>query len=58
MGVEELRAKAPQMTAWAERMRELFGDVSLRYVREGEFTLGKPVPGPWAEVVIEKKKRR
>lgn len=37
-------AKAPKAAAFVSQMRELFGSVTVEYVREGEFVLGQPGP--------------
>lgn len=37
------QAKAPICAAWVEQMREVFGEVKVLYVKEGEFRLGEPV---------------
>lgn len=39
-------AKAPKAAAFVQRMREVFGpdQVSVEYVNEGGFVLGKPGP--------------
>lgn len=58
MGVEELRAKAPEATAWADGMREIFGDVKLLRVKEGEVDLGKPDSHSYATCFIVKKPKK
>ena len=38
---EQNQAKAPICAAFVEEMREVFGEVKVLYVREGDFELGE-----------------
>lgn len=49
MTVEELRAKAPEATAWADGMRAIFGEVKLMRVTEGEVNIDKRPQLEWAD---------
>lgn len=46
-------SKAPVCAAFVKDMREVFGEVQVLYVKEGEFELGEPAPGPWGYFVRE-----
>jgi hypothetical protein len=35
-------AKAPEAAKFVEQMREVFGEVKVLYVKEGNFQLGEP----------------
>ena len=39
---DENQAKAPICAAFVEEMREVFGDVKVLYVKEGDVELGTP----------------
>jgi hypothetical protein len=36
-------ALAPICAAWVKEMREVFGEVKVLYVKEGDFEIGEPV---------------
>jgi hypothetical protein len=36
-------ARAPICAAWVKEMREVFGEVKVLYVKEGDFEMGEPV---------------
>jgi hypothetical protein len=37
-------SKAPESAAFVEKMREVFGPVTVLYVKENDVLLGEPVP--------------
>jgi hypothetical protein len=43
MSRDDNHARAPICAAWVKEMRELFGDVKVLYVKEGDFEIGEPV---------------
>jgi hypothetical protein len=40
---ESNHALAPICAAWVKEMREVFGEVKVLYVKEGDFEIGEPV---------------
>lgn len=47
----EVRAKAPICTAFASQMREVFGEVKLQRLKEGDFEMGKPDQNVYASCI-------
>jgi len=37
------QARAPQCAAFVEALREVFGEVKVLYVREGDVEMGRPI---------------
>lgn len=57
-GVEETKARAPICVAFAEQLREQFGDVKLMWIKEGEFERGRRDPGPFATCLVVGKPKK
>ena len=38
-------AKAPMCAAFVEQMRDVFGEVKVLWVKEGDFEIGEPLDG-------------
>lgn len=47
-GAEETKEKAPISVAFAEAFREVFGEVQLVRVKEGDVVMGKPDTAKYA----------
>ena len=61
MTAEEIQKKAPNCARWAQELREVFKDVKLLRLREGDFAMGRPDHSIYATCLIcdkPKKKKK
>ena len=48
MTAEDVKTKAPQCAAWAEELREVFGEARMLRLEEGGMSRGRPDPHVYA----------
>lgn len=58
MTAEEVKTKAPNCARWAQELREIFGDVKLLRLSEGDFAMGRPDTSEYATCLIFDKPKK